>query len=110
MYVMAHLHGEPRDLPQKGPRGARAEHVAVVPLRGPRDAQVVLRRADAARGDARCHPEEIRQDEGGGGACVAPMPSETKPIEKNMSALNSRMKLTSWYSSVRWMHAKTKIQ
>ena len=26
----------------------------------------------------------------------APMPRQTNPIEKNMSALNSRMKLTSW--------------
>ena len=36
----------------------------------------------------------------------APMPRQTKPIEKNMSALNSRMKLTSWNSSVRSMQQK----
>ena len=36
----------------------------------------------------------------------APMPRQTKPIEKNMRALNSRMKLTSWNSSVRSMQQK----
>ena len=40
----------------------------------------------------------------------APIPKQTKPIERNISALNSRMKLTSWYSSERSKHAKTSIQ